>query len=152
MTHIPLGLSTFVLASPFSDADVGLFDRVRSFGYQQVEVCVEDPRRLTAPAVARAAADAGLTVLVCGAFGPDRDVSHPDPVRRRGGLDYLRGCVDFAAAVGSPLVSGPMYAPTGQARLLEPAERAAQWGRAVASLAEVGGYAEQAGYGSRSSH
>ncbi len=35
------------------------------------------------------------------------------------------GCVDFAAAVGSPLVNGPMYAPTGQARLLDPPQRAA---------------------------
>jgi D-psicose/D-tagatose/L-ribulose 3-epimerase len=142
---LSLGLSTFVLASPFSDADLVLFDRVRSFGYEQVEVCVEDPGRLTARAVARAARDAGLSVLVCGAFGPERDVSHPDPARRRLGVDYLRGCVEFAAGVGSPLVSGPMYAPTGQARLLDPPERAAQWHRAVASLADVADFARAAG-------
>src|SRR4029450_5100936 len=87
--HIPLGLSTFVLASPFSDADLALFGKVKSFGYEQVEVCIEDPSRLTAPAVAKAAADAGLSVLVCGAFGPDRDVSNPDEERRRGGIGYL---------------------------------------------------------------
>jgi hypothetical protein len=46
---LPLGLSTFVLASPFSDADLGLFDRVRAWGYDQVEVCVEDPSVLSAP-------------------------------------------------------------------------------------------------------
>ena len=61
MSALTLGLSTFVLASPFSDADVGLFDKVRAFGYDQVEVCVEDPTRLTAPAVSRAAADAALS-------------------------------------------------------------------------------------------
>jgi hypothetical protein len=41
-----LGLSSFVLASPVSDADLGLFGKVRSFGYDQVEVCVEDPAQL----------------------------------------------------------------------------------------------------------
>jgi D-psicose/D-tagatose/L-ribulose 3-epimerase len=141
---IPLGLSTFVLASPFSDADLGLFGKVRSFGYEQVEVCIEDPARLTASAVAKAAADEGLSVLVCGAFGPDRDISHEDEERRRGGIGYLRHCVDFAAAVGSPLVSGPMYAPTGQARLLDAAERAAQWARATDSLAQVAEHARAA--------
>ena len=141
MSDLALGLSTFVLASPFSDADVGLFDKVRSFGYDQVEVCVEDPARLTAAAVARAAADAGLSVLVCGAVGAERDISHEDPARRAAGLDYLRWCVEFAAAVGSPLVSGPIYAPVGQARMLDPPERRAQWDRAVASLAELAAFA-----------
>ena len=51
---IPLGVSTFVLASPFSDADLGLFGKVKSFGYEQFEVCIEDPGRLTASAVAKA--------------------------------------------------------------------------------------------------
>src|SRR3954451_25094048 len=141
---VPLGLSTFVLASPFSDGDVGMFRQVKSWGYDQVEVCIEDPTRLTAETVAKAADDEGLAVLVCGAFGPDRDVSHEDAERRRGGLDYLRGCIGFAAAVGSPLVSGPMYAPTGQARLLDPPARAAQWGRATDSLAQVAEFARDA--------
>ena len=57
---IPLGLSTFVLASPFSDADLGLFGKVKSFGYEQVEVCIEDPGRLTASARAHAAALKGM--------------------------------------------------------------------------------------------
>jgi D-psicose/D-tagatose/L-ribulose 3-epimerase len=141
---IPLGLSTFVLASPFSDADLGLFGKVKSFGYEQVEVCIEDPGRLTASAVAKAAAEEGLSVLVCGAFGPDRDISHEDEQRRRGGTGYLRHCVDFAAAVGSSLVSGPMYAPTGQARLLDAGARAAQWARATDSLAQVAEHARAA--------
>ena len=141
---IPLGLSTFVLASPFSDADLGLFGKVKSFGYEQVEVCIEDPGRLTASAVAKAAAEEGLSVLVCGAFGPDRDISHEDEQRRRSGTGYLRQCVDFAAAVGSTLVSGPMYAPTGQTRLLDAGARAAQWARATESLAQVAEHARAA--------
>jgi D-psicose/D-tagatose/L-ribulose 3-epimerase len=141
---MPLGLSTFVLGSPFSDADVSVFGKVRGWGYDLVEVCIEVPAVLRASSVASAAADEGLSVLVCGAFGPDRDVSHEDEERRRGGLDYLRQCIDFAAEVRSPLVSGPMYAPTGQTRLLDSSERSVQWARAVDSLAEVARYAQAA--------
>lgn len=141
---LKLGLSTFVLASPFSDNDLPLFGKVRQWGYDHVEVCIEDPGTLTPAKVASAAANEGLAVLVCGAFGPDRDVSHKDADRRQGGIDYLRVCVDFAAEVGSPLVSGPMYATTGQARLLEPDERRAQWDRGVTSLQEVARHASDA--------
>lgn len=143
--RIKLGLSTFVLASPFSDDDLGVMERVRGYGYDQIEVCIEDPSVLSAAKVARAAGDCGLEVLVCGAFGSNRDVSAEEPERRRGGLEYLRHCVEFAAAVGSPWVSGPMYATTGQARLLEPEQRAAQWNRAVDSLQQVASDAAASG-------
>ncbi|MDQ1734566.1 MAG: D-psicose/D-tagatose/L-ribulose 3-epimerase [Pseudonocardiales bacterium] len=136
--RIPLGLSTFVLASPFSDDDLQLLAKARAWGYDHVEVCIEDPSLLKASAVARAASDEGLNVLVCGAFGPQRDVSHEDAGMRSAARDYLMHCVEFAHEVGSPLVSGPMYATTGQARLLEPVERQAQWDRAVQGLRQVG--------------
>jgi D-psicose/D-tagatose/L-ribulose 3-epimerase len=137
----PIGLSTFLLASPFSDRDVHLFAGVREMGYSIVEVCIEEPAVLSASAVSKAANDEGLSVLICGAFGPERDVSAEDVHGRSLGIDYLRTCVEFAAAVGSPLVSGPMYAPTGQARLLSSELREQQWARACESLATVAEYA-----------
>ena len=62
-------------------------------------------------------------MLVCGAFGPDRDLSHEDPDVRRGAGEYLNTCIDIAAAVGSANVSGPMYSATGKTRLLSDTER-----------------------------
>ena len=144
-SHRTLGLSTFVLASPFSDKDLRVLGKVREWGYDHVEVCIEDPGLLTSSAVQAAADAEGLSVLVCGAFGPERDVSHETRHGRQAGIDYLRHCVDFAAAVNSPLVSGPMYATTGQTRLLPPEERRAQWDRAVDSLTTVAHHAAGAG-------
>jgi D-psicose/D-tagatose/L-ribulose 3-epimerase len=124
---------------------VGQFRRVKGWGYDIVEVCIENPAVLTPSRVRAAAADEGVSVLVCGAFGPGRDVSHEDASVRAGGIDYLKRCLDFAAEVDSPLVSGPMYAQTGVTRLLEPTERDAQRVRAVASLAAVAEYAASRG-------
>lgn len=142
-----LGLSTFVLASPFSDIEGAAFDRVAAMGYGVIEVCVEDPTLLTAQALNAHAARTGLTVGICGAFGPDRDVSAEEAGHRRAGIDYLKTCIDLAAAVGSPHVAGPMYAPTGQTRMLDAAARAAQLKRAADSLRETAEYA--AGQGIR---
>ncbi|MEU6700983.1 sugar phosphate isomerase/epimerase family protein [Pseudonocardia sp. NPDC046786] len=142
----PLGLSTFLLASPFSDdAARPAFEQVAALGYDLVEVCVEDPGRLSAPALTEAARETGLAVGVCGAFGPERDLSHDDPGRRRQGVDYLRDCIDLAAAVGSPHVAGPMYATTGKARMLGPDERAQQFRWAAESIREAADHAGECG-------
>ncbi|TVT24314.1 sugar phosphate isomerase/epimerase [Amycolatopsis acidiphila] len=146
MAGNPLGLSTFVLASPFSDSDCpAAFAKVAELGYDVIEVCVEDPRLLSAQALRDAAEEHGLAVGICGAFGADRDLSAEDPGHRAAGLNYLRRCVELAAAVGSPHVAGPMYAPTGQARLLPPDERALQRTQAVESLRAAADHAGEHG-------
>jgi D-psicose/D-tagatose/L-ribulose 3-epimerase len=140
---VRFGASTFIWTSPFGDDTLGLLQRIAEQGFDTVEICVEDPTRLSGAAVARAAADAGLEVLVCGAFGPSRDVSHADPDVRAGAIAYLRTCVDIAQEVGSPLVAGPMYSATGRAELLDPDDRAPLRERAVEALQTVAAYAAE---------
>ncbi len=146
-----LGLSTFTLASPFSDSDTfsdshtDAFARTAAFGYDVIEVCIENPSLLTAEALNAAAAENGVQVGICGAFGPDRDLSHEDPERRRAGIDYVKLCVDLAAAVGSPHVAGPMYSATGKTRMLSPEGRAEQRLWAAESIRNVADYAGERG-------
>lgn len=140
-----VGLSTFVLASPFSDADADAFDLVSDMGYDLIEVCVEDPDVLSAEWIAENAARTGLQVSICGAFGPGRDVSVESAEDRAVAVDYLRQCVDIAALVGSPHVAGPMYAQTGVARMLPPEARQAQRARAAESLRIVADHAAERG-------
>jgi len=140
-----LGLSTFVLASPFTDSDAIAFEYVRTLGYDVIEVCVEDPALLSAAFLQEQAAASGLAVGICGAFGPDRDLSHEDEFRRRSGIDYVKHCVDLAEAVGSPHVAGPMYSATGKTRMLTPTQRSDQRQWAAESIREVADYAGERG-------
>jgi len=140
-----LGLSSFVLASPFTDNDTGLFKYIREIGYDVMEVCVEDPALLSAPPLVEAATDTGLQISVCGAFGADRDVSHEDPGRRAEGVRYLERCIDLAQAVRSPHVAGPMYSATGKARLLPQGQRDQQRAWAAESLRQAADYAGERG-------
>ena len=142
-----IGLSTFVLASPFSNKDLSLMGKVKLMGYDVLEVCIEDPAILSPDAMNVAAKKYGLDISICGAFGPDRDISHEDPKIRRQGIAYLNTCVDFAAEVGSPFVCGPMYSATGKTRLLSPVERKQQFDWAVESIVTVAGYAQANGVG-----
>ena len=140
-----IGASTFIWVSPFSNRTLDLIDRVKAFGFDLIEICVEDPQTIDVAAIGARARSAGIGVTICGAFGPDRDVSSDDAAVRAAGLLYLRQCVDFAAALGSPFVSGPMYSAVGKTRLLEPSERRRQWNLAVTSLQEAAGHAAALG-------
>jgi D-psicose/D-tagatose/L-ribulose 3-epimerase len=139
------GASTYLWASPFGDDHLDLFVHARKLGCDVLEICIEDPSLVTAAAVHEAATEAGVAVSVCGAFGPERDVSHEDAAVRRGALEYLRRCVDLAAAVGSPHVAGPMYSATGKTRLLPLEERERQRRLAAESLGEIADYAGERG-------
>jgi D-psicose/D-tagatose/L-ribulose 3-epimerase len=142
---VRFGASTFIWTSPFGDDKLELLHRVAALGFDLLEICIEDPPRVTPAAVVRAASDAGVDVLVCGAFGPGRDVSDEDRAVRAQAIAYLRTCVDIAAEVGSPLVSGPMYATTGNTRMIADDERERQWERAVDGLRTAADYAAERG-------
>jgi D-psicose/D-tagatose/L-ribulose 3-epimerase len=145
MSKYKFGISSFILASPFTDGDVDQFDRAKGMGFDLIEVCIEDPSRLTPDALIAASERTGLPVSICGAFGPDRDVSHDDPAMRELGIEYLKLCVDYAQLVGSPHVAGPMYSATGKTRLLTPDERKQQRTWAAESLRGVADYAGEHG-------
>lgn len=143
MPDVQAGISSFVLASPFTDEHLSLFPKVREIGYDLIEICVEDPSRLSAAGVREAAASAGLAVSVGGAFGESRDISHDLPSARQAGLDYLKWCIQFASEVDSPRVSGPMYSAVGKTRMLSEDARAEQRQWAVEGLQEAADYAAE---------
>jgi D-psicose/D-tagatose/L-ribulose 3-epimerase len=137
------GASTFIWASPFGTDRLDLFEHVAGLGFDVLEICIEDPALIDTDQVAAAAREAGAGVNVCGAFGPNRDVSSDDPDVRRQGAEYLNTCIDIAAAVGSELVSGPMYSATGKTRLLPDDARAQQRELAADGLRAAADYAAE---------
>lgn len=145
---MPYGASSFIWVSPFGDDNVrDLAAKVARLGFDVLELCVEDPSLITGEVVADTIREADLGVSVCGAFGPDRDLSHEDTGMREQGLIYLRGCIDLAQAVGSRLVVGPMYSAVGKTRLLPEDEREQQRRWAAESLRAAGEYAGERGIG-----
>ena len=139
------GASTFIWTSPFSNRTLDLIDKVRAIGFDLIEICVEDPDTIDVAAIRARAAVADVAVTICGAFGPARDMSSEVGQVRKAALDYLKRCIDYAAELGSPFVSGPMYAAVGETRMLDEAARREQWRRAVASLEAAAAYAQSKG-------
>jgi len=144
---LQFGASTFVWASPFGTDTLDLIDKVKEFGFDLIEICVEQPETIDTRLVRARLNAVDLKPLVCGAFGPDRDMSAEYDAVRDNAATYLRQCVDIAHALGSPTVSGPMYAGVGATTMRTGEERRTQWDRAAATLRPVADYA--AGLGVR---
>ncbi len=141
------GASTFIWVSPFGIDTLELIGRVKDFGFDLIEICIEDPATIDTSRIREALDRAGLGVTVCGAFGPNRDMSAEDPAIRAAAAHYTHQCIDIAAALGSASVVGPMYAGVGNTRMLDRDARCRQRERAVDSLKPVADYA--AGQGIR---
>jgi D-psicose/D-tagatose/L-ribulose 3-epimerase len=142
---VQFGASTFIWASPFGTDTLDLIDTVAALGFDLIEICVERPETIEAALVRSRLHRANLKALVCGAFGPDRDMSSESSATRESASLYLRKCVDIASELGSATVSGPMYAGVGNTAMRTPAERRAQWDRSVKELRPVADYAHERG-------
>jgi len=139
------GASSFIWVSPFSNDSMFLFEKAKSQGFDILEICIENPDTIDTEAIKKAAEETGIEVFICGAFGPGRDISAKNPADRESGVAYIKTCVDIAVAVGSKLVSGPMYAQTGRCNLSTPEQKKQQTRWAVDNMKVVAAYAAEKG-------
>lgn len=141
-----IGVNTWVWTSPLTDRDLpDLLGHIADLGFDAVELPLENPGDLTAPAVSAALSKTGLTPYVVGAMAPGRDLVETDAAQVRATQDYLRECIDLAAGTGATSVCGPFYAATGRVWRLSPEQRSATYAQWQENLAPVAEHARAAG-------
>jgi D-psicose/D-tagatose/L-ribulose 3-epimerase len=139
------GINTFLFTSPFTTQSVRLFGTFKRWGFDTVELAIEDPAHIDTAKVRAAAEKAGLAIgSVCAAMGPGRDFRGTDEEQRTA-MDYCRALVDQAAELGCPSVIGPVYSVVGKADAVEPAQRKIEWALVVKNLKELARHAENRG-------
>jgi D-psicose/D-tagatose/L-ribulose 3-epimerase len=137
MLDIKFGVSTWLWSSPFTTDSVSLFPKIKSMGYDAVEIPVEYPEQINAKIVKEALRQSGLEPIVCGAFGPSRDLTNEDPTVHQNGFNYILDCFDLCNEWDAEFLAGPMYSSVGKARMVSPEQRKAEWELAVNNLHKV---------------
>ena len=142
----PIGANTWIWVSPLTDdALAELAPRVAGWGFDVIELPVEDLGDWDPGRTADLLAGLGLGATVCAVMPPGRELVATTAEVVAGTQDYLRGCIDAAAAVGSGVVAGPIYASVGRTWRFGPAERAAYAGQLHEALAPVAEHAADRG-------
>ena len=140
------GINTFVWVSPCTtDGVAELAPKVKSIGFDLLEVAVENPALIDVQAVRQTLKNNALSAIVCGVFGPDRNISSMDPASRANGHQYIKWLIDAADQLGSEVICGPYYSAVGKAHLDDPTAREQEWSLAVAGTQELADYGTQKG-------
>ncbi len=134
---VTFGVSTWVWTSPFKTESIALFPKIKEMGFEVVEIALEDPALIDTEIVKKALAENQLKPIICGAFGPTRDLTSDDVAIQENCLKYIADCFTVCTALGATFLAGPMYSAVGKARLLPPEQKQIEWNRAVTNLRKV---------------
>jgi D-psicose/D-tagatose/L-ribulose 3-epimerase len=141
-----LGVNTWVWTSPLTDAGLAeLAPRIAGWGFDVIELPVENPGDWDPDKAATLLKDLGLTASVVLVMGAGRELVATGDTTVTTTRDYLRHVVDVAATVGSPVIAGPAYASVGRTWRMSDADRATHYAELRDGLAPVVEHAAQAG-------
>ncbi|OZM84227.1 sugar phosphate isomerase/epimerase [Pseudonocardia sp. MH-G8] len=133
-----IGVNTWVWVSPCDDAAVAeIAPRVAGWGFDVLELPVEQPGDWDPARTAKILGDLGLGASVCLVMPPGRELVAADAATVASTQDYLRAVLDAAAAVGAQAIAGPAYTSVGRTWRLTVAERAAAYAQLRENLAPV---------------
>jgi D-psicose/D-tagatose/L-ribulose 3-epimerase len=139
------GINTFLFTSPFTTESVSLFPKFKKWGFETVEIPVEDPSHIDPAVVGAAAKKAGLAVgSVCACMGPGRDL-RGTVEEQQTGMSYMKALLDQMVVMDCPRLIGPVYSVVGRADAVEPADYKKQWASVVKNLKQLAKYAEARG-------
>lgn len=133
--NVRFGVSTWLWTSPFTTSAIDtLFPRIATMGFDAVEIALEDPSLVDVRAVKAGLEKYNLAPIICGAFGPSRDLTNEDAAVHRNCFSYIEACMEFCVALDASFLAGPMYSAVGKARMLSQDKRKAEWDLAVKNL------------------
>lgn len=144
-TIMRIGINTFLFTSPFTNRSTGLFAQFKHWGFDSVEIAIEDPAHIDPTFVKRELDRHGLVCgSVCACLGPDRDL-RGTPRQQQTGLKYLASLLDQMVVLDCPSLIGPVYSAVGRADAVPPDEYRRQWKTVVKNLKTLCGNARQRG-------
>jgi D-psicose/D-tagatose/L-ribulose 3-epimerase len=139
------GLNTFLYASPFTNESVHLFKKLKNWGFDSVEIPIEDPSHVDPKFLKAAAAKAGIAIgSICAAMGPGRDL-RGSAKDQANGRKYIAALIDQAAEMGCPRLIGPLYSVVGLIGAHDDKTKAKHFKLVVKNLKVLGKHAQKKG-------
>ena len=139
------GINTFLFTSPFTNESIYLFPLFKEWGFDSVEIALEDVSHIDSQLVKNALDKNGLTCgSICAAMGPGRDLRGTIE-EQAASLRYLKEVIDVMPVLGCPTLAGPLYSSVGRAEPVSQGEYQIQWDTVKGHLKDLADYATQKG-------
>lgn len=138
-------INTVLFVSPFTNKDTKLFRKFKQWGFDAVELLVEDPAHIDPTFVKKELDRNGLSCgSLAAAINPERDL-RGSVASQRNGIKYLCGLIDQAVVLDARLIGGPIYSYVGRAKAYTDNERKKHWQAVVKNLKAVTRHAAEQG-------
>ena len=129
-----VGIHTFVWSATTTNAILEILPRVAACGYTGVELPLLTPSGLDIPRIRAALREHGLDCTASSAL--PKGYSLIDAATQAATVDWLVRVVEDAAALGSPVLCGPLLTPIGEMRGRGRTQE--EWETSVTALRELG--------------
>lgn len=135
------GINTFLFTSPFTNDSVSLFPVFKDWGFDSVEIALEDPSHIDPVFIKEHLDQHGLRCLsVCAAMSPDLD-PRGTKEQQEAAVKYMKGLIDTMVPLGAEVLIGPLYSSVGRADAVSQEDYRDQWQLVVKHLKDVAAYA-----------
>ena len=139
------GINTFLFTCPFTNRSTRFFPQFKKWGFDTVEISIEDLTHIDPPYVKAQLEKHGL---VCGSvtpcLGPDKDLRGTDQ-QQRSGVEFMKRVIDQMVLLEAATLVGVVYSTVGRADAVPRTEYRRQWKTVVRNLKEVSRYAADHG-------
>lgn len=139
------GINTFLFTSPFTNDSTKLFPMFKKWGFDTIEIPVEDPSHLD-PAYVKAELDRHGLVCgsVCACMGPGRDF-RGSAEDQQTAMTYCKALLDQMVVLDCPSLIGPVYSVVGRADAEDDKAKKTQWKLVVKNLKQLAKHAVKTG-------
>ncbi len=147
----PIGIISMQFVRPFTQKDLYLFEKIRTLGFDFIELLIPEPEDdLNLSDVRQALAKVELGIVLAARVNRDRSLASSNPAARSSGNAYLEYCLQVAEKLGANLIGGPLYGEplvfAGRApRPIDEAERQQRFNHCVEGLTKAANQANQFG-------
>ena len=138
-------INTVLFVSPFTNSNTGLFKNFKRWGYDAVEILLENPSDIHPEPVKEKLDAQGLACgSICAAMNRDRDLRGRIQSQRNS-VKYLCRLLDIMVELDCPVLGGPIYSYVGRANAVSRVDYRKQWKDVVRNLKIVAKYAQERG-------
>jgi len=109
-----IGINTFLWTTKWDSGIAKILENIRKIGFDAVQIPLLSLDFLDPKELAVALKELNLYCFISAGLREHTDITSDDPQIRQRGIDYLKGCVEFAQEVGSPFLSGSFHSVFGK--------------------------------------